>query len=261
METQIIIALSSLSLPIIGWMVLKKSAFNKKLNLLAKNARLTSQEDKEVYPRFRLKKNWLYIRNFNPLITELHFDSKLITSFSNLYEVKFFRAVYENKAIILKASRAKKTSFSKTHPKKLQPYHAFLGSDENGKPFIINTTQRVSVLVGGEMGSGKSILADRLHTSLVASSGEEKSYIFCKNRNDFSPTDRTIFVSKDDKANMLWHLKDVQVEVIQRQKDIEAGGYRNGIEAKFRPIYIIADEVHSYTKNLNSSYPKEERQI
>lgn len=262
MKIEIIIALSLISLSLIGWMILKKRQFNKKLNLLAKNSRLISKEDeKEVYPKFKLQKNWLYIRNFNPLINELHFDSKLITSFSNLYEIKFLKAEYEKKALILKASRTKSVSYLKTHPKRLHSFHAYLGTDDNGKPFIINTTQRVSFQIGGEMGSGKSVLADRLHISLVSSSGEEKSYIFCKNKNDFTPTDRTIFVSKDDKVNMLWHLKEIQAEVIERQKDIEAGGYRNGIEAKFRPIYIIADEVHSYTKNLNSSYSKEERQI
>lgn len=262
METQIIVAFFLLSLLITGWMILRKRLFNKKLNLLAKNARLTSKEkDKEAYPQFKLKKSWLYIKNFNPLINELHFDSKLITSFANLYEIKFVRAVYEKKSIILKASRAKKTSFSKNHPVNLKPYHAFLGSDENGASFIINTTQRISFLIGGEMSSGKSILGDRLHLSLVRSSGEEKSYIFCKNKNDFTPTDRTIFVSKDDKSKILWHLKEIQQEVIQRQKDTEAGGHRNGIEAKLRPIYIIADEAHSYTKALDSSHSREDKQV
>jgi len=261
MKIQIIIVASLIAFLAVSIWLRGRYVFKKKLNLLAKNARLTSREgDKDVFPRFKLRKNWLYIKNFNPIINELHFDSKLLTSFSNFYGIKFLRATHEKKAIILKAFRGKSASFLKEHPVKLATFHAYLGTDEDGHPFIINTIQRVSFLIGGEMGSGKSILADRLHASLVRSSGEEKSYIFCKNKNDFTATDRGLFVSKDDKPKMLRHLREIQTEVIERQKDIESGGYRSGAEAGFRPIYIIADEVHSYGKSLNASYSKEERQ-
>jgi hypothetical protein len=43
METTFILALSLISLSSVGWMILKKRAFTKKRNLLAKNARLTSK--------------------------------------------------------------------------------------------------------------------------------------------------------------------------------------------------------------------------
>jgi protease II len=183
-----------------------------------------------------------------------------MTSFSNLYEAKFIRAVYFKKAIILKGARYREMSFLRDYPKKLKPFEIFLGSDENGSPFIINTYQRVSFLIGGEMGSGKSILADRIRLSLMRSNEEGRSYIFCKNRNDFTQTDTTVFVQKDDKAAVLRTLKMIKGEVLERQKEIELGGYRSAYEANYRPYYLIADEVHSYGKNLGATYSKEERQ-
>jgi hypothetical protein len=238
MKIQIIIYVSLIAFLALSILLRGRYVFKKKLNLLARNARLTSREgEKDVFPKFKLRKNWLYIKNFNPLINELHFDSKLLTSFSNFYGIKFLRATHEKKAIILKAFRGKSVSFVKEHPARLAPFHAYLGTDEDGRPFIINTIQRVSFLIGGEMGLGKSILADRLHSSLVRSSGEEKTYVFCKNKNDFTATERCLFISKDDKPNMLWHLREIQAEVIERQKYIESCGYRSGIEAGLRPIY------------------------
>lgn len=261
MKTLIIIALSLFV--IVGLLLwqLKTRSFKKRLSLLAKNSHLVSKDgDKEIYPTIKFKKKWLFIRNYNPLINQLNFDSKLLTSFSNLYETNFLKADYQNKCIVLKSSKARSVSFSKSHPQNLDPYNAYCGMDEDGLPFIFNLFNRCSVLIGGEMGTGKSILADRIHHSLVRTSGEAKSYFLCKNRNDFSGTDKSVFIQKDDKDKMLWHLNEIRLEVLERQKEIEAQNCRSAFDLKLEPIYIIADEVHSYGNTLNSSYPAEERE-
>lgn len=257
METKIIVLVAIL----VFCYFIKKRKFRKRLFLLAKNSHLTiKDEQRETYPLFSMRDKWLYIRGFNPLMSELSFDSRLLTAFSNLYGTTFLKAAYEKNAIILKGNRSYSLSFSKCHPKALKPFEAFLGTDEDGKLFLLNTYQRVSFLIGGTMGSGKSILADRLRLSLIRTTGEERSYVFCKNKNDFTHTDLTRFISKDDKAKMLTALREIRDEVIERQKEIESGGYRSASEVGHKPIYVIADEVHTYGRNLTSSYSKEERQ-
>lgn len=263
MNTQIIIALSFFILMVIaiGWIKIRATRFKRRLYQLAKSCRLSVKNgDKETYPNFKLKGNWLFIKNFNPVVNQLHFDTKLLTSFSNLYEIEFLKAEYKNRSIVLKASRAKTLSFTKHHPKFLEPYKAFVGSKDDGASFILDTTNACSFLFGGGPATGKSFLCDTVHRSLVLSSGEAKTYVFSKNKNDFHSTDKTVFVPKDDRSQMLWHLKEIKNEVIERQKEIERANLRNGFEAKMQPIYIIADEVHSYGKLASSSASKEEKE-
>lgn len=239
------------------WLKVRK--FKIKVKQLFKGAGLAVKgDDGYLYPKYRLRSKFLYINDYNPQITELSFSAELLLAFSHLFELDFTRAVYKNKQIVLKTSKARSVSFKRCHPSKMKPLTCFVGKDEDNKDFVFDFTDRNSALLLGGMGTGKSTLANRLLASLVRTSGEFKTFIFCKNKNDFTPTQKSKFIPKDDLSLMLDSLNEIKEEVLNRQKTIEEGGFRNGIEASMEPIYVIADECHSYLKQSGTT--KEERE-
>src|SRR5690606_35043734 len=161
----------------------------------------------------------------------------------------------------LKASRAKSVSFSKDHPKNTKRFTAFIGIDENGQKFVLDTYDAPAFSIYGTMGLGKSTLADRIRMSLIKTTGESKSYIFTKNKNDWTTTMKNKIVHKDDKERLLLCLKEIKDEMIERQKEIETEGYPSAFHAgnRFEPIFVVADEVHSYGRLLDATHTPEER--
>lgn len=241
---------------------LKKRKFKNKVKQLFKGAGLATKQDSGfAYPRYKLRSGFLFISDFNPQITELDFTAELLLAFSHLFETNFTRATYENRKIILKASKAKSVSFEKCHPKKLKPLHCFLGRDEDNKDFVLSILDLCSFLLLGGMGTGKSTLANRLISSLVQTSGEFKTFFFCKNKNDFKATPKSEFVSKDNLSLMLDTLTEIKEEVLKRQKQIEDRGFKNGVEAGMKPIFIVADECHSYLKQNGTTKEEKEQLI
>ncbi len=242
----------------IFWLRARK--FKIKVKQLFKGAGLaTKDESGYTFPKYKYKRGFLFISDFNPQITELNFSAELLLAFSHLFETNFTSATYKKKKLILKTSKAKGVSFKKSHPKKMKPLSCFLGRDEDNNNFILQTLDLCSFLLLGGMGTGKSTLADRLISSLVKTSGEFKTFFFCKNKNDFKPTPKSEFISKDNLPLMLDTLINIKEMVLERQRLIEEGGFKNGIEAGMKPIYIVADECHSYLKQ--DGVTKEEKAL
>ena len=165
---------------------LKRRKFKNKVKQLFKGVGLATKQDSSyTYPRYRLSRGFLFISDFNPQVTELNFTAELLLGFSHLFEESFTRAVYGNKKIVLKASKARGVSFEKKHPKRMKPLHCFLGRDEDNKDFVLSVLDLCSFLLLGGMRTGKSTLANRLVSSLVKTSGEFKTFFFCKNKSLF----------------------------------------------------------------------------
>ncbi len=231
------------------------------------------RNDEIEFPKIKIHSNKLEILKYNPSRTNFDFDKALLQSFSRVFlgendqyifaeyeKTTFFNYLFRgfNKfKLVLYNTQIKRTDYFKDRPIHRE-YSIFLGKDIKNKNVEISIKNRQGISITGEMGLGKTALANLILFSL--DKNIENEYIFTKTKADFFNSNKTNFIYKDDEDSILNTLRDLKERAIKIQKDLESENYQNIYQKNGKINVLLFDEAHSFLK-MESGLAKERKEV
>lgn len=231
------------------------------------------KNDEIEFPKIKIHSNKLEILKYNPSRTNFDFDKALLQSFSRVFlseNEQYIFAEYEKNTffnyffrefnkfkLVLYNTKIDKTDYFKNRPSH-KDYSIFLGKDIKNRNVEVSIKNRQGISITGEMGLGKTALANLILFSL--DKNVEAEYIFTKTKADFFNSNKTKFIYKDDEESILNTLKELKEKAIKTQKDLESQNLQNIYQRNGKINIIVLDEAHSFLK-MESGLSKDKREV
>lgn len=250
-----------------------KGSKNHEQLFLEQNFVVKRKEDDIEFPKIKVHSNKLEILKYNPSRTNFDFDKALLQSFSRVFlgeNEQYIFAEYEKNTLfdyffrgfnkfklVLYNTKIKKTDYLKDKPVH-KDYSIFLGKDIKNRNVEVSIKNRQGISITGEMGLGKTALANLLLFSLDKNT--ETEYIFTKTKADFFNSHKTKFIYKDDEEGILNTLRELKERAIKAQKDLESENLQNIYQKNGKINFLILDEAHSFLK-MESGLSKERKEV
>lgn len=247
--------------------------FKKYEQLFIEQNFVIKRNDQIEFPKIKIHSNKLEILKYNPSRTNFDFDKALLQSFSRVFlgeNEQYIFAEYEKNSLfnyffrgfnkfklVLYNTKIKKTDYFKDKPVH-KDYSIFLGKDIKNRNVDVSIKNRQGISITGEMGLGKTAVANLILFSL--DKNVEAEYVFTKTKADFFNSNKTKFIYKDDEERILNTLRELKEKAIKTQKGLERENLQNIYQRNGKINLLVLDEAHSFLK-MESGLSKERKEI